>query len=167
MNEPVHLRGGIQWADTFADARRIAKRLHPSRKYQPLKMLQRHEVVPETFWEQWQNDLYDVTVRRYPKGNPFGSGLWIQLGICSEDGSARHDWRDFQAIKNQLCGEDWEGIELYPAEERLIDPSNYFIIYCYPKVPIGIFAPRMVRGVDTCLAPQRGWHPDNRPKDLS
>ena len=30
------------------------------------------------------------------------------------DGTARHDWRDFQAIKNQLAGPECEAFELVP-----------------------------------------------------
>ncbi len=137
----------------IALARRISARLKPSRRFQPLKPVD----YPPDGMEVWENDLYEVTVRTHKEGWPLGGGNWVQIGICCVDGEPRHDWRDFQAIKNQLCGEEWEAVELYPAESRLVDPSNYYILFCAPKIPIGINHGRTIQGPATCVAPQRGW----------
>ena len=78
----------------------------------------------------------------------------IQLGINAVDGSARHDWRDFQAIKNQLAGEECEAFELYPAESRLMDPSNYFSLWCFPglkRIKVGNDEPRRVFDADESI----------------
>lgn len=109
--------------------------------------------------EQWTNDTYFVTVRRHAKDPVFGSskGGMVQLGIAALDGTARHDWRDFQAIKNQLAGAETEAFELYPAESRLLDPSNYYTLWCFPgirRLKIGVDV-RDVRDADLALAPQR------------
>ena len=40
-----------------------------------------------------------------------------------------HDWRDFQRIKNELIGEEYEGVELYPAESRRVDTANQYHIW--------------------------------------
>lgn len=110
--------------------------------------------------EAWFNDVYYITVRRHERDAVFGTrGGMIQLGIASHDGTARHDWRDFQAIKNQLCGPECEGFELYPAESRLLDPSNYYTIWCFPglrRLKVGLEVCD-VRGADEALAPQRGF----------
>lgn len=108
--------------------------------------------------ETWVNDLYSVTLRRKPD-RVFGSreGM-IQLGINTLDGTARHDWREFQAIKNQLAGEECEAFELYPAESRLLDPSNYYALWCFPgvkRIKVGADEPRRVWNADEALAPQR------------
>lgn len=82
----------------------------------------------------------------------------IQLGINTHDGTARHDWREFQAIKNQLAGPECEAFELYPAESRLLDPSNYYALWCFPgikRIKVGGNEPRRVWDVDVALAPQR------------
>ncbi len=108
--------------------------------------------------EEWFNDIYNVTLRRWEKDPVFGSnGGMIQLGISCLDGAARHDWRDFQAIKNQLAGPECEAFELYPAESRLMDPSNYYALWCFPgvkRIKVGNDG-RYVLDADEALAPQR------------
>lgn len=72
----------------------------------------------------WINDFYQVEVR------PCGEQA-VVLNIRRRDGKAiMRDWRHFQAIKNQLVGEECEGIELYPAESRLWDTCNKYHIWC-------------------------------------
>jgi len=108
--------------------------------------------------EHWWNDTYSVTRRVYGDDPVFGSrsGM-ILLGISSEDGTARHDFRDFQKIKNQLAGEEWEAIELYPAESRLMDPSNYYMLWCFQvRIKVGPKI-RRVMTQRQALAPQRAF----------
>ncbi len=90
--------------------------------------------IPDDPDEGWYNDVYYVTLRRRPDKMFQTKQGMIQLGIASHDGSARHDWRDYQAIKNQLAGAECEAFELYPAESRLLDPSNYYTLWCFPGV---------------------------------
>jgi hypothetical protein len=108
--------------------------------------------------EVWHNDIYSVSVRR-SKDTVFGSDQpMVKLGISSLDGTARHDWRDMQAIKNQLVGPEVEAFELYPAESRLMDPSNQFILWCFPgirRIRCGGNDPRRVLPASEALAPQR------------
>jgi hypothetical protein len=75
--------------------------------------------------EIWINDVYQV------QKTPAGNGL-VQLNIRRRDGKPIfRDWRDFQEIKNQLVGPECEGIELYPAESRLVDTANkYHLFVC-------------------------------------
>lgn len=69
----------------------------------------------------YRNSRYNVAVRRYPDH--------FHLAIILNDHSARHDWRDFQRIKNELLGPDAEAAELYPSEDRLIDTTNTFHLW--------------------------------------
>jgi hypothetical protein len=114
--------------------------------------------------EIWQSDVYQVTVRRWSKDPVFGTrGGMIQIGINSHDGSARHDWRDFQGIKSQIAGPECEAFELYPAESRLLDPSNYYTLWCFPglkQIKVGINEGRRVLDADEAWAPQRGFAKD-------
>lgn len=108
--------------------------------------------------ETWVNDIYSVTLRRKPD-EVFGTrqGM-IQLGINTHDGTARHDWREFQGIKNQLAGPECEAFELYPAESRLLDPSNYYALWCFPgirRIKVGRNDERRVWDAAEALAPQR------------
>lgn len=109
--------------------------------------------------EQWISDVYAVVVRRYPVDPVFGArGGMVQIGISAQDGTARHDWREFQWIKNQIAGEECEAFELYPAEGRLIDPSNYYTLWCFPglrRIKVGV-EERRVWDANEAWAPQRG-----------
>jgi hypothetical protein len=73
--------------------------------------------------EYWINDLYQVEVRRYPDDE------LVHLNIRRRDGYPGRVWRHFQLIKNQLVGPECEGIEIYPAESRLVDTSNKYHLY--------------------------------------
>jgi hypothetical protein len=71
----------------------------------------------------YKNDVYQVAVRHpYP-------GL-VHLSVKRIDRQCIHDWRDLQEIKNQIVGEECEGIELYPAESRRIDTANQYHLWC-------------------------------------
>jgi hypothetical protein len=73
--------------------------------------------------EVWKNDLYQVHLRRYPM---LASGLppVTHLSMRRIDRGHVFDWRHMQLIKNQLCGDECEGVELFPAESRLVDLAN-------------------------------------------
>lgn len=57
----------------------------------------------------------------------------VHLSIHDRGRTTKHDWRDFQRIKNELCGEDREAIEIYPAERRLVDESNEYHLWVMPE----------------------------------
>ena len=130
----------------------------PASAHHPLDQIESGELDNTSKPERWVNDIYNVGVRRWSRDPVFGtSGGMIQIGIASHDGMARHDWRDMQAIKNQLAGAECEAFELYPAESRLLDPSNYYTLWCFPglkRIKVGQNE-RIVRNVDEALAPQR------------
>jgi hypothetical protein len=83
--------------------------------------------------EIWLNDVYQVNVTDL--------GEIVHLSIKRVDKQACRDWRDFQEIKNQLVGKECEGLELYPAESRIVDTANQFHLWVLkdPKrrVPLG------------------------------
>lgn len=113
--------------------------------------------------QDWSNGLWNVSARHYQSGFPIGGGEYVLLCIHCEDGEPRHDWRIFQQIKNQLCGDEWEAVELYPAESRLLDPSNMFMLWCAPQIPIGKFEGRRVLDAMNCIAHQRGFTAPSPP----
>ena len=118
------------------------------------------------------NNRYQVAVESVPPGE-HGLGeheiLWIS--IKSLDGSARHDWRDFQQIKNELAGPDWEAIEVYPAEDRLVDTCNQFHLWCLPpesgRVPVGWYTRFVMEENFSTGGSQRVWEESLRPADLT
>lgn len=93
------------------------------------------------------------------------------LSIRNIQNDARHDWREFQRIKNELCGPEREAIELYPDERRLVDTSNQYYVYVLPegmRVPVGfndrlVLKPRPAN--DTSGTNQRPWEQGTEPAD--
>jgi hypothetical protein len=69
----------------------------------------------------YANETYRVEVRHAP---PF-----IHLDIIRRDGAHCTNWRDFQQIKNEIIGPEYEGVELFPAESRLVDTSNEYHLW--------------------------------------
>lgn len=113
------------------------------------------------------NSIYQVSVW-YEHSDVFGD--IAHLSIKTHDKQARHDWRDMQRIKNELCGEDTEGVELFPAESRLVDTANQYHLFVFRtyKIPLG-FTERLVGDGPTQNLPhtgrQRPWRPEFRPED--
>lgn len=55
------------------------------------------------------------------------------LSIRRNDRKAMQDWRHLQRIKNEMTDPDREAVQVYPAEDRLIDESNQMHLWVYPK----------------------------------
>ena len=87
--------------------------------------------------EQWANDLY-VVHKRVMDADENGTPRAIHLSIRRQDREPCHDWRDFQRIKNQLAGPEWEGLEIYPAESRLVDMANQYHLWCLDRKVTGL-----------------------------
>lgn len=89
----------------------------------------------------------------------------VHLSIKRIDKEPIHDWRELQEIKNTLVGPDHEAIELYPAEERLVDTANQYHLFVLvdPKLrfPFG-FTTRLVHGVSSHGAKQRPFEEETR-----
>lgn len=80
----------------------------------------------------WQNSRYFVIRRDCGKDEDSGMRMYW-LSIRENDRGTRHDWRDFQRIKNELCGAECEGIEFYPPESRLVDTVNQYHLWVFDK----------------------------------
>lgn len=105
--------------------------------------------------EIWQNNLYNVLVERYPQKHEDGSNSpeCIYMSIKRLDKHSIHDWRHLQRIKNEICGPEWEAVELYPAESRLIDEANQYHLWAFPmKLDLGFHQGRMVSGPKQAMA---------------
>jgi hypothetical protein len=70
------------------------------------------------------NDVYNVRIRNV---SPF-----VQLDIARLDGQPCKSWHEFQRIKNELVGPECEGVELFPAESRLVDTANQYHLWVNP-----------------------------------
>jgi hypothetical protein len=74
----------------------------------------------------WQNNRYVVIKKELDTGM-----TW--LSIRHKNRKAIRDWRHFQRIKNELTSPEREGVELYPAESRLVDEANQYHIWVMPE----------------------------------
>jgi hypothetical protein len=121
------------------------------------------EIVRKEFADciVFSNDTYQVQVRKTkwpkaPDGSEFMDMFW--LSIKRLDREPIHDWRDLQTIKNMIVGEHHEGIEIYPAEDRLVDTSNQYHLWVFAdpefRLPIG-FDERCVTDVVVGKSKQR------------
>lgn len=103
-----------------------------------------HLPVPEG-QQVFRNNLYTVWVETMPGLE--GKIVLTHLSIKRNGREPIHDWRDLQAIKNELCGTETEAVELYPAESRLIDGANQYHLWVLPlgmHWPVGFDGGRQV-----------------------
>jgi hypothetical protein len=124
----------------------------------PLEIVEKQEV--------WVNSRYIVYTRRIPSDDK--STFLMHLSIKRVDRDVIRDWRDLQRIKNELCGPEWEGVELFPAESRLVDTANQYHLWCFPfHLPFGFLSGRLVSEAHYDKSRQRPWEDDDaRPRDL-
>lgn len=115
--------------------------------------------------EVWENDRYVVAVRRDLKPGPQSPPL-VHLSIRRKDWKPVTDYRHKQRIKNEIVGEGYEAVELYPREERLVDNANVAHLWVVDDAdwpfPFG-FNMRIITEGDTNWVKQRPF--SERPKD--
>ncbi len=75
----------------------------------------------------FHNSHYHVVRRDFTMEE---GGQLVHLSIRDNERTTKHDWRDFQRIKNELLGPEEEAVELYPADSRLVDTSNQYHLWC-------------------------------------
>lgn len=68
------------------------------------------------------NNLYTVIGRRMGAQDENPAMVW--LSIRRNDRKPARDWRHLQRIKNELVGPECEGMEMFPADSRLVDQAN-------------------------------------------
>lgn len=83
------------------------------------------------------NGHYLVFMRELIPSDP-KDPIGFHLSLRTVENDTRHDWRDMQRIKNELCDPEWEAIELYPAESRLVDSANQYHLWVFQfQLPFG------------------------------
>lgn len=115
----------------------------------------------------YRNSIYTVWIRKI---NPTKWPEMIHLSIKRNDRQVIHDWRDLQRIKNELVGPEYEAVEIYPAEERLVDSANQYHLWVLAdpklKFPFGFTDARFVSEKSDDGSVQRPWPDDYKPQDL-
>jgi len=91
-------------------------------------------------WDIYCNDTYQVMIER--------NGPFIHMCIRRHDAQPCKEWKDHQQIKSQLIGPEYEAVELFPAESRLIDTTNEYHLWAHPnprfRFPFGFSSNRCV-----------------------
>ena len=104
-------------------------------------ILDDNEISPELVLK---NNKYLVAVYKYPVQN---IGSVMHLVIERHDKGPIRKWEDLQRIKNEIAGEEVEGVELFPAEKRKIQTDKVHL-WCIPPdqtFPFG-FIDRVIDG---------------------
>lgn len=78
------------------------------------------------------NDLYQVEVRTHfgPDAAQAPIPFLVHLSVKRRDKGTLHDWRHLQEIKSRIIGPEFEAVELYPAELRVVDTANQYHLWC-------------------------------------
>lgn len=120
--------------------------------------------------EVWLNDQYQVNVTRHIRCPGWGETKVTHLSIKRLDKAPARNWRHFQYIKNQLCGPDVQGVEIYPQEAYLVDTSNQYHLWVFEDrnmiLPFGFYA-RVVSEQEFAGAVQEPWEKNMRPDDMT
>ena len=114
--------------------------------------------------EVYVNDTYTVTKADAAQAQMVYAGkdtgwpaMWY-LSIKRNDKEVIWDWRELQEIKNVTCGESNEGMQLFPAESRLVDTANQYHLFVIKQpglfIPVG-FPAREVTDIPVANTKQR------------
>ena len=74
-------------------------------------------------------DLLDQHTYGQPMAMPL---LHLSFRRQDRDQATLISWRDKQRMKNELCGADAEGVEVFPAESRMVDGSDQYHLWVAP-----------------------------------
>lgn len=92
----------------------------------------------------------------------------IHLSVKRLDQHPHIPYREFMRIKDVLCGEEYEGVQLFPARSRETDLSNQYHLWIRDdptyRFPFG-FTERLVSDVSVDGSVQEPWPEDTRPAD--
>ena len=158
-------------------ARRIAEgrvaTLPPDEPWTPLQRAVgkdgKHQCFDGTDWfDIYKNSRYTVMTRVVRESDEHGPGM-VHLSIKRNDKAPVTSWRDLQKIKNELVGPECEGVQIFPAESRLVDSSNqYHLWVCTDpgfRLPFG-YDERLVSEGNSHGAVQEPFEAHVRPDDL-
>lgn len=142
----------------------------------PPWMLQKHADLKNTMPKQCLlNSRYQVLVYVVKSpiwvpgmdNKPGTELIWISIKRLDKDWM--HDWREIQRIKNEVLGPEYEAVELYPAESRMVDSSNQYHLWCLPagfRWPFGYQERLVVDGKDEVRPGMPRQRPfEETPKD--
>ena len=140
--KPGHSPGPEARADMIQSAMDVLSRAKPLLSEAARREEAEHGVRMALEDEIFVSDVYQVA-RRVTRPDETGGMPLIHLSVKRHDKQPIHDWRDMQKIKNSLAGPQYEGVELYPPEKRLVDTANQYHIWVFgdPEFSLGLGFP--------------------------
>jgi hypothetical protein len=84
--------------------------------------------------EHYSNGTYYAIVdkvcdsKHFVSADLFGHRIWY-LRIGRIDREPIHNWSTLQTIKNEIVGAEYEAVELYPAQSRLMNNENVYHLW--------------------------------------
>jgi len=113
-----------------------------------------------------RNSRYRVVMRR-AQALDTGPDV-IHISIKRLDQRSHIPYRECMRIKDVLCGEEYEGVQLFPARSREVDAANHYHLWLRDdptyRFPFG-FTERLVSDVSVDGVVQEPWPEDTRPTD--
>lgn len=95
------------------------------------------------------NSRYQVNMRLMRGEAPFGDILHLSIKRLDKERVGVERYRDFQRIKTELVGPEYEAVEIYPAYGDEIDTANQYHLWVFRagyKLPFGWHGNRAVDG---------------------
>lgn len=140
----------------------------PKREWIPMRRIPLEELGPDylgsdvadTADEFWINDRYECRVIKIGDGED----RLRHISINRLDRRPMRNWRHLQQIKNEVCGELWTGIELFPPEDRLVDSANQYHLSCFPpEVDLSYLTGRPGEGIVSDDDQVEQWNGEDHP----
>ena len=97
----------------------------------------------------FRNNLYVVHSAYTPPFTP----EFTHLVVRRHDDAPCMNWKHFQQIKNEIVGPEYEAVELFPAESRLVDTANDYHLWVHsnPSFRFSLgWSQRIVAGEAPC-----------------
>ena len=134
----------------FSTILKLITELHPEMPRADKKKAAHALIEEETQADYFCSPMFQVAKRLLPPDqHGFGVNTPTYLSIKRLDREPINDWRAMQKIKNAIVGKEWEAVEIYPAESRLVDTANQYHLFCWDApFPIYVFNRREVLRAD-------------------
>jgi len=81
---------------------------------------------------KWENAFYRVFSAEYDRRGPFRKVTRLMI-VPKDQAPFESRWRDFQRIKNVLCGPTREAVEIYPVDDAVMDHGDGYHLWVLPE----------------------------------
>lgn len=94
------------------------------------------------------NSRYQVACRKYPASAPFPDIGHLSIKRLNKAPIPASAYRDFMRIKDEICGPEFEAVQIFPARSDEIDTANQYHLWVFLdpsfRLPFGWHGQRLV-----------------------